>query len=106
VDLLLTEPRWRSLFVDWVEIAAAATARFRAADSRLGDDPQTIARIARLQPASADFARSWSRQKVHGAAAWRKRLNHPTLGLLAFDYVALQTDGAMAGGQVVIYTRV
>jgi transcriptional regulator with XRE-family HTH domain len=106
LELLFLDSTWKMLFADWAIIAEAAVGQYRASAVRLRDDPAHCARIARLTERSAEFRRWWPCQDVHGAASWRKTINHPQAGMIVFDYAALRVDDAQGGLQFVIYTPV
>lgn len=95
---LFRDPAWRHLFVDWDRIARSAVAQYRAATAGLA---QRHAILRTLEETSPDFVALWNEQDVAAPPAWRKVLDHPKAGLLAFDYAAL---GAGERFHVTIYT--
>lgn len=54
------------------------------------DDPQLATLVGELSLGSVDFRRLWADHNVRGKTRGRKRFNHPQLGELALDYVAMR----------------
>jgi transcriptional regulator with XRE-family HTH domain len=74
----------------------AAAARVHVADlratvGRRPDDPDLLALVAELQSTSPLFARLWNEHDVAVRRAERKRIEHPSVGLLELDCEVLIT---------------
>lgn len=91
--LMFSEPRWRTLFVDWDRVAETVVAQFRVAALDLAADPVSTAMIDGLRADSPEFARLWSRQDVSHGRPWRKAIAHPSAGRMDFHYASLRADG-------------
>lgn len=101
---LFCDPAWRQLFTDWEAITQSAVAQYRAATATLHRNPQRRAIVSSLQQASPRFAALWQAQDVAASPAWRKVLDHPEAGRLAFDYAALSADASDDPVRFTIYT--
>jgi hypothetical protein len=87
--VLFCDPSTRELIVDWDLHARQALAEFRASTTALRDDPAMVALIERLRAASGDFDRWWAEHDVARFETRLRRFNHPTAGLLTFEYQLL-----------------
>lgn len=101
---LFRDPAWRSLFTDWEAITQSAVAQYRAATAAFQRHPQRLAIIRELEQASPRFAALWKEQDVAASPAWRKRIDHPKAGRLAFDYATLSADAAEDQTRFTLYT--
>ncbi|WP_229379337.1 helix-turn-helix transcriptional regulator [Streptomyces sp. VRA16 Mangrove soil] len=77
-------------------------ADLRAAVARRGADPTALALVDRLRDASAEFTALWELHEVAVRRTSRKRLRHPVVGAMEFDYEALLTPAE--DQRLVIYT--
>jgi len=95
----------RRLLVDWDELAPRSLAMFRADSARYAGDPDFERLIGTLTRESAAFRAWWARQDVLPPLAGHKRVRHPVLGALSFEYTsfAVQGDGDL---KLVLYTPV
>jgi transcriptional regulator with XRE-family HTH domain len=89
LHLGFTDPRWRTLIVDWELEAARHVAMYRAAMTVHLDDPAWTALPARLARLSPDFARFWASSDVAGAERRLKRFRHPSAGPLTLHSTSL-----------------
>lgn len=90
---MLTDPVARRLFGEtWANEAQRMVAQFRATHDLWADDPAFVALLERLRGRCPEFAGWWKPHDVRGAAAGRKRLNHPEKGLLSLEYMAFQAN--------------
>jgi hypothetical protein len=78
------------LYPDWETKARDTVSNLRLDAGRHPDDPRLAALVGELSLASADFRRLWADHNVQGKTRGRKRFNHPQLGELALDYVAMR----------------
>ena len=104
--LMFTNARTRKLFgSSWTEEAKRMVAQFRASHDVWAGDPAFNALLARLREGSSEFTRWWGAHEVRGVAAGRKTLNHPTKGVVQFEYASFQANDDPAL-KLVIYTPV
>jgi len=89
LHLGFTDPRWRTLVVDWEQEAARHVAMYRAAMTIHLDDPAWTALPARLAQLSPDFARFWASSDVAGPERRLKRFRHPSAGPLTLHSTSL-----------------
>lgn len=87
--VLFADPYTRDLIVDWDIHARQALAEFRASTTPLRDDPTMLALIDRLAQASPEFHQWWPEHDVARFETRIRRFNHPTAGLLTFEYQLL-----------------
>ncbi|MHA6761921.1 MmyB family transcriptional regulator [Streptacidiphilus sp. PAMC 29251] len=88
--LIFLEPRIRSLYVDWEQIASGFVAKLRMDATRYPDDPQLAALVGELAVRDLDFRRWWARHEVQAITSGSKRITHPIAGPLTLDWQALQ----------------
>ncbi|URN12213.1 hypothetical protein LUW77_12565 [Streptomyces radiopugnans] len=100
---LFLDPASRTVFPDWEDRAAEAVGQLRVAAGRYPDDAELAALLAGLSARSADFRRIWATGEVVMCAAGRKRLRHPTAGLLTLDYETLHVQAAPGETGLVVH---
>ncbi|SEQ56010.1 helix-turn-helix domain-containing protein [Streptomyces radiopugnans] len=100
---LFLDPASRTVFPDWEDRAAEAVGQLRVATGRYPDDAELAALLAGLSARSADFRRIWATGEVVMCAAGRKRLRHPTAGLLTLDYETLHVPAAPGETGLVVH---
>ncbi|MDL4818364.1 helix-turn-helix transcriptional regulator [Actinomadura opuntiae] len=88
----LCDPRARTFYLEWEEMARHGIAQLRAATGRDPDDPATRALVRELsrQPG---FRTWWDRQDVKGPGMGRKEYRHPVVGRLSLDYIGMILPG-------------
>jgi len=101
--LAFTDPEWRQVIVDWDDAAGRMVGEFRAAMAEHLDDPSWRSLLERLRDTSPEFAARWERHDVRRMESSRKRVRHPELGELVFDYTNLWLDPSL-GARVVAFT--
>lgn len=79
----------RSQTPDWESHAKGLVARFRSDYSRHAGDPRFEELVDILRNESIEFERWWADQAVVGWRDGIKRIEHPELGLLSFEYSGL-----------------
>jgi hypothetical protein len=89
LHLGFTDPRWRTLIIDWEHEAARHVAMYRAAMTIHHDDPAWTALPARLTRLSPEFARFWASSDVAGPERRLKRFRHPGIGSLTLHSTSL-----------------
>lgn len=87
--VLFADQYTRDLIVDWDIHARQALAEFRASTTALRDDPSLIALVDRLIATSPEFESWWPEHDVARFETRLRRFNHPTAGLLTFEYQLL-----------------
>lgn len=87
--VLFADRYTRDLIVDWDIHARQALAEFRASTTALRDDPALVELIERLNRTSTEFEMWWPEHDVARFETRLRRFNHPTAGLLTFEYQLL-----------------
>jgi hypothetical protein len=90
--LFLYQP-YRTLILDWEQMARGMLSTFRAAYARAQDKAPFDRLIEELSASSREFRVWWPDVDVQGFDEGCKRLQHPKLGHVAFTYVALTPEG-------------
>jgi hypothetical protein len=100
--LYFTDPGLRDLRADWEDGAALIVGRLRAAMTRHGSEAAWTALLARLQDASAEFARLWEQDSTADCGSVPERFVHPVAGPLRLARFHLwaepREDGLVAVG--------
>jgi transcriptional regulator with XRE-family HTH domain len=94
--LTFTSPEVRALSVDWEADARCLLGQFR---TRLGGAlarPEAATLVARLEEASADFRRLWSRMDVEPWNCRPRVILHPRLGRIETETVELHEAGGVS----------
>jgi transcriptional regulator with XRE-family HTH domain len=100
--IVFTDPRARSFYADWAEVARGSTAGFRIARGHAPDDPRVREVLAELLEASPEFRVLWARHDARGKSMERKRLHHPAVGPLTLTMQAFDVRSS-PGQELVIY---
>ncbi len=95
---------WRTLLVDWSEVAASATAQFRAATACYSGHPQLVELLVRMNSESREFADLWRAGAVNEPRVYSKRLRHPRLGVQTLTYAPLKPQGTTDDLSVMVYS--
>jgi transcriptional regulator with XRE-family HTH domain len=82
-----------AFYPDWDNVARETVAYLRFDAGRHPDDPELASLIGELSIKSDDFRRLWSSYDVHDKTFGSKRVRHPLVGDLAFDYETLVLPG-------------
>ncbi len=90
--LFLYEP-YRSLLVDWEQMARGMISTFRAARAQAADKRPFDELVDELSSLSGEFREWWQDTGVQSFEEGRKRLRHPQDGTIDFTYVALTPQG-------------
>ncbi|MEH3052708.1 MAG: helix-turn-helix transcriptional regulator [Patulibacter minatonensis] len=77
---------------DWEFHGRNYVATVRAAHGRAPDDPQAAALVDALLAESAEFAELWARHEVRYKMETRKRIVHPTIGVITLDCQVLTAE--------------
>lgn len=87
---MLLSPTARNVFPEWEREASAMVARVHMAVAPRPSDPSTTALVEHLRERSPEFGRWWEGHDVRPQTGGRKRLVHPTIGEVDFQYVVLR----------------
>ncbi|EJL93711.1 XRE family transcriptional regulator [Pantoea sp. RIT-PI-b] len=90
--LFLYQP-YRTLILDWEQMARGMISVFRASRARAQNKAHFDALIDELSEQSPEFREWWQDTDVQGMSEGSKRLAHPTSGHIEFTYVALTPEG-------------
>lgn len=90
--LFLYRP-YRTLILDWEQMARGMISAFRAARARATDKARFDELVDELSDESPEFRDWWQDIDVKGFDEGSKRLQHPTAGHISFTYVALTPEG-------------
>jgi transcriptional regulator with XRE-family HTH domain len=91
--MIFGDPRVRALQHDWDSVARFVVGSFRADAARAGAASEVADLVSELCELSPEFEALWRDNdvRVHGEGV--KRLRHPILGPIAFEYSAFAVDG-------------
>lgn len=92
---MFCDPAVKAAQFDWDSVARFVVAAFRADVARVGagNDAAVRALVAELNARSPAFAAMWADNDVRHYGEGVKRLRHPVLGEVAFEYSAFAVDG-------------
>lgn len=90
--LMFLDARIRALQPDWESVARFVVAAFRADVARAGASTKVEALVEELSSTSPEFERMWRENDVRAHGGGMKRLRHPQVGLIAFEYSAFVVD--------------
>lgn len=88
--LVFLEDASKDLYPDWESKARETVSNLRLDAGRHPDDLQLSTLVGELSLGSADFRRLWADHTVRGKTRGRKRFQHPQLGEIALDYIAMR----------------
>ncbi|WP_344860809.1 helix-turn-helix transcriptional regulator [Amycolatopsis ultiminotia] len=94
---LFLDPVTRTRYPDWEEVATSTVAALRANHNPHRPDGPLEKLVGELSVASEEFARYWADYRLFKHGHGKKRIFHPTVGVLALNYETLQI--ADSGGQ-------
>jgi transcriptional regulator with XRE-family HTH domain len=86
VRWLFLNPRARLVYPDWAEVSAMTVAYLRMAAGQDPDDPRLGELVDGLTASSAEFARLWADYSVTYCTYGTKRVHHPEVGTMTFDF--------------------
>jgi transcriptional regulator with XRE-family HTH domain len=93
LKMLFLNPGARAAQFDWQSVARHVVGAFRIDAARAGAAVQVEPLVAELCQRSPEFAALWRDNDVHSHGEGVKRLRHPVLGDVSFDYSAFAVDG-------------
>ena len=103
VRLLFTDPRLRSLYPEWEELARAVVSYMRMEAARKPDDPRLAELVGDLSIRDAQFRQWWAGTHVAVKRRGTRRYDHPAVGEITLDWDALTSD-AEPDQQLVVFT--
>jgi transcriptional regulator with XRE-family HTH domain len=103
LNLVFADPDHRRLLVDWEVVAKSAIAMFRGDYARYAGDADFERLVARLTRLSPEFAVWWLRREVAEPLSGRKRLDHPRVGLMEFEYSSFSV-GDQPDMKLIVFT--
>ncbi|MCP2335905.1 helix-turn-helix transcriptional regulator [Actinomadura rupiterrae] len=86
------DPRARSFYANWDEVARHGVAQLRTATGRDPGNPKTEALIRELS-SDPTFRACWARQDVQGPATGMKAYCHPLVGRISLEYIGMLLPG-------------
>ncbi|PIC02057.1 helix-turn-helix transcriptional regulator [Caulobacter sp. X] len=100
---IFCNPRSRAANFDWEAVARFVVSAFRVDVARAGAGAEAAAAalIEELSRRSPDFAAMWAANDVSAHHEGVKRLRHPLLGEVAFEYSGFAVDGRPDLGMIV-----
>ena len=90
---MFLDPETRAAQEDWESIARFLVATFRAETARAGEDERAAKLIAELSRKSTEFAAMWADNDVRSTGEGVKRIRHPLVGPIAFEFSSFAVDG-------------
>ncbi|GGX59632.1 transcriptional regulator [Streptomyces minutiscleroticus] len=99
---MFLDPRARTVYPDWEEIAAQTVAVLRVAAGE-EPDPALTGLVGELSSRSDDFARVWAEYRVFRHTHGRKRFHHEAVGTMTLNYESLALS-ADPGLSLLVYT--
>src|SRR6059058_2236088 len=101
--LLFTDPRLRSLYPEWEELARAVVSYMRMEAARKPDDPRLAELVGDLSIRDEQFRQWWAGTHVAVKRRGTRTYNHLVVGEITLDWDPLTSD-ADPDQQLIIYT--
>ncbi|WP_111509074.1 helix-turn-helix domain-containing protein [Mycobacterium kyogaense] len=99
--LVFNDPRARTFYADWAEVAADSVAGFRMAYGSAPEDPRARAVLAELMPGE-EFRTLWERRDARRKCLQRKSFSHPEVGLVTLNMQTFDVRSA-PGQELIVY---
>jgi len=90
---IFLDPMTRAAQEDWESVARFLVATFRAETARAGESDRAKELLAELSKKSAEFTAMWADNDVRSTGEGLKRLRHPVVGPIAFEFSSFAVDG-------------
>ena len=90
---IFLDPKTRAAQEDWKSVARFLVATFRAETARAGESERATELLAELSKKSAEFTAMWADNDVRSTGEGIKRLRHPVVGPIAFEFSSFSVDG-------------
>jgi transcriptional regulator with XRE-family HTH domain len=91
--VIFLDPRFRAAQYDWESVARFVVGAFRVDAARAGAATEVEPLVEELCRLSPEFKALWRDHNIHSPREGIKRIRHPLLGPLAFEYSAFSVDG-------------
>src|SRR5580693_4106856 len=91
--LMFLDPAVRAAQYDWDSVARYVVSAFRVDAARAGAAAEVEPLVEELCRLSPEFKALWLNNDLQGHAEAVKRIKHPLLGPIAFEYSAFAVDG-------------
>ena len=91
--VMFLDPRARAAQYDWESVARFVVGAFRVDAARAGAGAEVEPLVEELCRLSPEFKAMWSDNDVHTHGEGVKRIRHPVLGHIEFEYSAFAIDG-------------
>ncbi len=102
---MFTDPAAKALFgKDWAGEARRMLSLFRRAHDLWPGDTAFFALVERIRAGCLEFDAWWPEHAVGAPVAGTKRLRHPTLGMVRYEYASFQANDDPAL-KLALYTR-
>ena len=92
VWMMFTYDDYKKLFIDWEFHAQGMLARFRSTSGQYIEDPWFVKFIENLKRESEEFNLWWSRHDVQRNSEIYKKLKHPIVGELLFEFSSFEVS--------------
>ncbi|MCJ2181197.1 helix-turn-helix transcriptional regulator [Novosphingobium sp. 1949] len=92
LHMLFLDPRRRDMLIDWEAVARSTLAMFRADCARHAADATFRALIDHLLAESPKFAEWWGHCEIAQPLSGLKRIRHPEIGEIHFEYASFLLD--------------
>lgn len=92
VWMMFANSGYKQLFIDWEFHAQGMLARFRTSCGQYIEDPWFVEFINDLKKQSKEFDLWWSQHEVQGIGEVNKKLKHPTVGTLVFEFCSFDVS--------------
>jgi transcriptional regulator with XRE-family HTH domain len=89
---LFLDPHARAVQFDWEGVARVVVSAFRVDAARAGAAAEVAPLVEDLCRRSPEFAAMWAENEVVSHVEPLKRIRHPVLGRIAFEYSAFAVD--------------
>jgi transcriptional regulator with XRE-family HTH domain len=93
LKFVFLDPRARAAQYDWDSVARFVVGSFRVDAARAGAAAEVEPLIEELSAASPEFAALWRDNDVRSHGEGVKRIRHPVLGSLEFEFSVFAVDG-------------
>lgn len=90
--MMFTNCRYKQLFINWEFHARGMLARFRSTCGQFIEDSWFIEFINDLKMQSREFDLWWSRHEVQSIDDINKKLKHPIVGTLVFEFCSFDVS--------------
>jgi transcriptional regulator with XRE-family HTH domain len=90
---IFLDPKVRAAQYDWESVARHVVSAFRVDAARAGAAAEVEPLVDELCRLSPEFKALWQNNDLQGHAEAVKRIRHPLLGPIAFEYSAFAVDG-------------